>query len=315
MTPVELCRRLRSCIDSGAMDLPLPGRGHTARRHRELSAWGRSDLSFARLAEAHTDAVAILAEDGRRAHPSALYGVWASEPQGRRVMLRRRGAEWSIDGSKPFCTGVEICDRALVTVWTDDSDVPQLLDVDVAEARRSGSSITDTSAWATPAFASTSTGSITFLEHPVPEGSLVGAPGWYLDRPGFWHGAIGPAAVWAGGGFGLVDAAELAVRESVHSRAELGALRALRWSLEVHLQAAGQEIDADPSEVVGARRRALIVRHLVERDVEAIVHHFGRAVGPGPLAFDHEVVRRLAELQLYVRQSHGRDDVALIAGC
>jgi hypothetical protein len=29
---------------------------------------------------------------------------------------------------------------------------------------------------------------------------------WYLTRPGFWHGALGPAACWAGGAIGLIDA-------------------------------------------------------------------------------------------------------------
>ena len=45
--------------------LPLPGKGNTAERHRRLFKIGREDLSLAKLAEGHWDALAILAENGR----------------------------------------------------------------------------------------------------------------------------------------------------------------------------------------------------------------------------------------------------------
>jgi len=44
--------------------LPLPGRGRTGERWATLSALGRANLTSARVFEAHTDAVAILAEAG-----------------------------------------------------------------------------------------------------------------------------------------------------------------------------------------------------------------------------------------------------------
>jgi hypothetical protein len=50
--------------------LPSPGAGATPERHRRLFEVGRVDLSLARLAEAHWDAVAILGEDGRQAQPN-----------------------------------------------------------------------------------------------------------------------------------------------------------------------------------------------------------------------------------------------------
>ncbi|MCW2577753.1 MAG: putative acyl-CoA dehydrogenase [Modestobacter sp.] len=34
----------------------------------------------------------------------------------------------------------------------------------------------------------------------------MGGPGAYLDRPGFWHGGIGVAAVGAGGARGVATA-------------------------------------------------------------------------------------------------------------
>ena len=55
------------------------------------------------------------------------------------------------------------------------------------------------------AFAETSTATTVFRDYPISEANFVGSPGWYLDRPGFWHGACGPASCWAGGAQGLID--------------------------------------------------------------------------------------------------------------
>ena len=46
--------------------MPLPAGGDTAGRLQRLAEIGKEDLSLARLAEAHFDAVAILAEAGFR---------------------------------------------------------------------------------------------------------------------------------------------------------------------------------------------------------------------------------------------------------
>ena len=58
---------------------PCQEAGQTAVRHRLLMEIGREKISPSRLAEAHWDAVAILAEAGRTPEPGALYAVWASE--------------------------------------------------------------------------------------------------------------------------------------------------------------------------------------------------------------------------------------------
>jgi hypothetical protein len=66
-----------SLAESGRLDLPLPGSGYTRQRWAGLADLAEEDLSQARLAEGHTDAVAILAELGRlRAVPrDSRWGV------------------------------------------------------------------------------------------------------------------------------------------------------------------------------------------------------------------------------------------------
>jgi alkylation response protein AidB-like acyl-CoA dehydrogenase len=307
--PSALEGELRRQLQAGVLSLPDPASGHTADRHRRLTEIGRADLRVARIAEAHTDAVSILHEAGRREAPGKLYGVWAAEdPSCDLLLVDGDGATsaYVLTGTKAFCTGATIVDRALVTVRREG--IAHLLDLDVRDARVTF----DNTGWRTPAFAETLTAVATFDDLEVAADDVVGAPGWYLDRVGFWHGACGPAACWAGGAIGLVDQTiECGMRKGPdpHRDAQLGALAGLRWQLLAVLDVAGREIDSDPCDVTAAMQRALMLRHTVERAATAIIDLAGRAMGPRPLIQDPEIVRRVGELQLYIRQHHDEHDL------
>src|ERR1700753_2164514 len=105
MTGAELISKLRSELQQ---EMPLPGRGSTAKRHLRLIEFGRQDLSLARIAEAHYDAVAILAEAGRLSLEGAVYGVWASEIPGKGIELHRTREGLFVSGSKMFCSGASL---------------------------------------------------------------------------------------------------------------------------------------------------------------------------------------------------------------
>ena len=297
----ELLAALR---EIAATPVPLPAGGETAQRHSFLMSIGRRDLSLARLAEAHLDAIAILAEAGRSPSAGALYGVWASEIPGEELSLTAQANGLSLTGSKHFCSGAGLLDRALVTVGAPQ---PQLIDVDM---RKHAARIAiDLSAWHTAAFAQTNTGKVTFDAVPLAEENLVCAPGWYLQRPGFWHGACGPAACWAGGAEGLLDYALQQSQQDPHKLAHLGAMHAAIWSLKAVLDLAGREIDRSPLDATTARICARTVRHLVEQAATEVLRRIPRAYGPRPLAFQAEVSRRYQELDLYLRQSHAERDL------
>lgn len=300
MNAIELQQRLR---EVAAQPLPLPGAGQTADRHRRLLELGREDLSLARLAEAHFDAVAILAEAGREPSPDALYGVWASEIPGRSLTLTRSADRLLIGGAKMFCSGAGIVDRALLTV---DAPNPYLCDVDV---RPQPSLRIDCSVWKVGAFAQINTATVHFTDLPASPDQILDDRGWYLARPGFWHGACGPAACWAGGAIGLVDWACAQTRSDPHTLAHFGAMRALAWQMQSTLEAAGREIDQSPADAVGAHVRALSVRHLVEQACAEIQCRFGRAYGPFPLAMDEPISIRYQELGIYLRQCHAERDL------
>jgi alkylation response protein AidB-like acyl-CoA dehydrogenase len=292
---------MRSLI---AVPMPLPGAGHTSARHRRLMQVGREDLSLARLAEAHWDAVAILAEAGREAEVDTIYGVWASEKPGQNLSLSQNSNEFLIDGTKMFCSGAGIVDRALVTVSCPQ---PQHVDVDLRINRHSV--IFDGSEWKTAAFSESKTASAVFKNTRVLESDFIGAPQWYLLRHGFWHGACGPAACWAGGAAGLLDYALSQTRHDSHTLAHLGAMHASVWALASYLDTAGREIDATVDDCELAHTRALTLRHLVEQACTDVLRRLPRAYGPHPLAMNESVVRRYQELDLYLRQSHAERDL------
>lgn len=302
--------RCRALMLDGVLDLPPVGGGDTAERWRALVTLARDDASVARLAEAHVDGVQILAESGRAADPARLLGVWASEgPDGPVTAELRPGGEMRLRGVKAFCGGAGLVDDALVTARLAHRAV--LLLVPVAGL---GPARIDRSGWATPALADTSTALVDLTGLELDGDAVVGPDGWYTERPGFWHGAIGPAACWAGIAAGLVDHATRHVGPDPHARAHLGALHAERWAMEAALDRAGDEIDRSPGDGAVGRARALTVRHLVERGAAEVQERFGRALGPRPLVSDPEVIARDGALRIYRRQSHAERDLADLGG-
>ena len=300
-----LAERLREIIRE---DLPLPAAGRTAARHLRLFEIAREDLSLAKLAEAHWDAVSILAEAGRLPVPDALYAVWASEIPGHALHLESKAGGYTLSGQKLFCSGIGLADRALMTTGGAD---PLLLDLDLRANQEHWEA--DLSTWQVDAFRDTQTGGLTLHAAALPAAAVIGQPGWYLTRPGFWHGACGPAACWAGGVAGLLDAAMASKRDDPHTLAHLGAMYANVWALKALLTQAAHEMDATPADRPAAQMRALALRHTVEQLATDVLRRFARAYGPQPLAMNQSVARRYAEADLYLRQSHAERDLHALA--
>ena len=223
--------------------------GATRERFAALWRFGAEDLSVGRLAEAHTDAVAIRAEAGLDHDPRLLLGVWASGGPSNRVIAEPVTGGWRLRGRRSWCSGAALLDQALLTV--DAADDQLLLTVDLDRPQL----VIDPTTWTTPALAATATATVTFDGVIVPTEGLVGGPGFYGDRPGFWAGSVGVAAVWAGGADGVVAALRDAVAgDDPHALAHLGAAETASWTMQAALAAAADEIDADPTRCAPARR-------------------------------------------------------------
>jgi hypothetical protein len=165
--------------------------------------------------------------------------------------------------------------------------------------------------WLSPAFAGVDTRTVRF-DLDVADCEIVGVEDWYLTRPGFWHGAIGVAACWAGCADGVVRRLAGRWPDDPHARAHLGAIDSGLWTMRAALHVAAAEIDADRSAPEHGQRRALRVRHLVDVTVADVLARAARAVGPGPLAHEPDVHVAIAEADLYRRQCHAERDLEIL---
>jgi alkylation response protein AidB-like acyl-CoA dehydrogenase len=305
---------LRAMLARGELDLPRPGLGRTSQRWAALAGWGRRDLALARLAEGHTDAVAILAEAGRRPVAGAFYGVWAARSGGTGARLRRTPAGLVLGGVVRFCSGAQSVDRALVVADPppDETGTGALWLVQVTTTGGGLHRRPDT--WRTAAMDAADTQDVEFDDVAVEADDVIGDPGWYTARPGFAVGGAGVAAVWWGGAAGVLDRVlgHLPIDHApdAHQLAHLGELHALLEASDALLGRTAAEVDANPD---GDHRLVVAaVRSAVEHTVREVVDRAPRMVGPAPLSRDPELARAVADLQLYVRQHHGERDHAAL---
>src|SRR6185312_15904988 len=98
-------------VESGRLNLPLPGGGRTRERWAVLADLAGEDLSLAMLAE-----LGVLAG----APAGSRWGVWAAQPPGPRLMARRADGGWRLDGTKQYCSGARSLTHALVTAVAPD---------------------------------------------------------------------------------------------------------------------------------------------------------------------------------------------------
>jgi alkylation response protein AidB-like acyl-CoA dehydrogenase len=302
----QTARAFAAAVESGRLDLPLPGSGATRERWAAFADLAGEDLSLARLGEGHADAVAILAElDGPRPRPGSRWGVWAANPPGPNVSASRRDGTWLLRGTKQYCSGARICTHALVTATADDGARLFAVAVENLESR-DGS-------WPATGMAGSDTLDVGFPEIPA---EPVGPPDGYTNRPGFSHGGAGVAACWYGGARAVARALLGAASKrdiGPHALAHLGAVDLGLRAARAALGQAADEIDADPGDL---RRegplRALRVRTLTEAVASDTLARTGRALGAGPLGHDEAHSRAVADLTVYLRQHHAERDLARI---
>jgi len=296
--------RFAAAVESGQLDLPLPGSGRTRQRWAALAELADEDLSLARLGEGHADAVAILAElAGPRPRAGSRWGVWAANPPGPALVATPAGDGWRLRGTKQYCSGARTCTHALVTAAAPDG--MRLFAVTTeALAPLPGT-------WPATGMAGSDTLDVGFDDILA---ASVGRPGGYVDRPGFTHGGVGVAACWYGGARAvgrmlLSTAGKYDV--GPHALAHLGAVDVALGAARSALERAADEIDADPDDGAAAGRgRALRVRALVEAVATEVMGRVGRALGAGPLCHDEAHSRRVADLTVYLRQHHAERSLA-----
>ncbi len=306
--PEDVYGQLRALLQAGYGDLPKPGAGQTLSRWHALATIAQHDLSLAKLLESHADALAILHElapDGQPPAPG-LWAVWCAEPPDHRVRITRAAAadgRVRLDGTKAWCSGASHVDHVLISAW-DDADRPQLVRVNMAQAAIQP----DGAGWRAVGMARTASVDVVF---DGALGELVGAPDAYVHRPGFHHGGAGVAACWYGAACALGEQVRRTAQrrpDDGHALAHLGAIDVALVQARALLREAAVQIDAFPAHACEtAVRRA---RLSVEAAAETVLQRAPRAVGAEPMCKDARFARMMADLPVFIRQSHAERDLA-----
>ncbi|QRI91248.1 acyl-CoA dehydrogenase [Delftia lacustris] len=312
-TDLSPADQLALLVAQGADRLPLPGHGHTLQRWRALAEVAAHSLSLAKLYEGHTDALAILSElQADLATEGLRWAVWCAEPPGERVQATPKaphaaahaGMAVQLSGHKPWCSGARAVDRALVSGWLADGRRCLIaVTMDQPGIRR------DDSHWQAVGMAASASADVHF---DGATGVLVGEPGQYLGRPGFHHGGAGVAACWHGAAARIASHLQQAVGqgEDPHRQAHLGALDVALAGAAGLLRDAAARIDATPSDpCLLAVNRA---RLAVEAAAEEVLRRVPRAIGPGPLCKNRGLAQLMADLPVFIRQSHAERDQAAL---
>ncbi len=295
---------LRATLDQ----LPRPGAGGTLARWTVLAEIAAEDLSLARLAEGHADAIAILVELDRAdllaTCGGGRLGVWAADPGGLRAELTGQG--WRLTGTKGWCSGSLGLDHALVTATAVDG--PRLFVIstdDPAVVAQPGS-------WEPMGMAPTRSETLDFHGLDLPSAHAIGPPNAYVDRPGFGHGGAGVAACWWGGAAGVADGLHrvLAEKDSDELATAFGASIAdleAAWSA---LAVVAQAVDEQSEDAGLALRIAGRVRLIVEGAARRVLERTVEALGASGLCHDPQHATRVADLTVYLSQLRRRPAAA-----
>ena len=285
--------------------VPAPGTGRTAHAWSALASVAAADLTVARTIEPHLDALAILDQAGEPA-PSGTWGVFAAEGPGEPLRAEPHGSAYVLTGRKHWCSLGGVLDHALISAWVGQER--QLFAVDLAQDAVTAVPGT----WVARGLVAVDSGP---LDLAGATARAVGAPGWYLERPGFAWGGIGVAAVWFGGAVGIARrmlAASASRLPDQVALVHLGAVDAQLHAARCVLERAAHAVDAGTLGGADGWRAALRVREVVALAAEDVLRRAAHGLGPGPLATDEEHARRVADLELYLRQWHAERDQAAL---
>ncbi|WP_343682695.1 acyl-CoA dehydrogenase [Acinetobacter baylyi] len=282
--------------------LPEPASNETYQRWQIFAQIAGFDLSLAKLFESHCDALSILYELGYENEiDEKTWAVWAAD--GGPAPLKVENGRCL--GIKPWCSGAEFVQKALIS-FKDQHGQSQLCIVDLNQP-----SITiDLDQWQAVGMQGTQTARVNFQDTAV---KLIGRPNDYLDRAGFWHGAAGIAACWYGAAVRLMDELQQSCLKTPNpfKKMYLGQLATQLMITRQYFQYVAQLIDSQPK--LSHEREVRILRAQAEKSCLAVIEGVGKALGARPFCEQASFASLMADLPVFIRQSHAAFDDEQIA--
>ncbi|MNU88554.1 hypothetical protein D3C71_783660 [compost metagenome] len=285
-----------------AKNLPYPASGQTYQRWQLFAQIAGSDLSLAKLFESHCDALSILNELGYQEEiDDQIWAVWAADGGSAPLQIKDN----LCNGIKPWCSGAEFIQKALMS-YKDQQGQAQLCIVNLEHP----SITTDLNHWHAVGMHATQTARVTFENTPV---KPIGHPNSYLERPGFWHGAAGVAACWYGAAVRLASFLQESCQANPNpfKKLYLGELAQQLAITKQYFQYVAELIDHQP--LLSHEREIRILRAQTEQCCLSVIERVGKALGARPFCEDATFAQLMADLPVFIRQSHAAFDYEQIA--
>ena len=208
-----LVKEIQWLRESGLLKIVLPGETldfKTPNMHGLLTllkAIGKANLSVGRIYEGHINTLYLIhlyADEEQRENwydgvlkQDHLFGVWNTQAQnGIQFAVGSNG--FIIEGSKTFCSGAGLVDRALIT-GNIDSGARKGWQMTIVDMSKIANERIDKESWKPLGMKASASYTVDFSGYVSTEADFISTPGIYLTQPFFSGGAIRFAAVQLGG--------------------------------------------------------------------------------------------------------------------
>ncbi|MCZ4222545.1 acyl-CoA dehydrogenase family protein [Pedobacter rhodius] len=319
--PVEEFRWLREC---GALQLVLPGepldfnKPDTPALLRLLKDVGKANLSVGRIFEGHINTLYLIhlyAGNDQRDNwyrgvkeEGHIFGIWNTQGQDG-ITFNKNNNSLEIQGSKTFCSGATLVNRALIT---GNISCPErtgwqmaIIDMDGIDPEK-----IDRKSWKPLGMKASGSYTVNFSGYKVHENELLGEPGIYLNQPYFNGGAIRFAAVQLGGAEALSQATiryleELERTGDAFQQLRLSNMMSAVITGRMWLEQAGKYYDTWADD--GNHNEELIAfanmtRVNIEEICLRVMEDCNRCVGARGLMEPYPMERIFRDLSFYLRQ-------------
>ena len=214
-----LVKEIQWLRESGLLKIVLPGETldfKTPNMHGLLTllkAIGKANLSVGRIYEGHINTLYLIhlyADEEQRENwyegvlkQDHLFGVWNTQAQNG-IQFTAGSNGFIIEGSKTFCSGAGLVDRALITGNIDSGDRKgwQMTIIDMSKI---ADERIDRKSWNPLGMKASASYTIDFSGYVSTAADFISTPGIYLTQPYFSGGAIRFAAVQLGGAEAIAE--------------------------------------------------------------------------------------------------------------
>lgn len=170
--------------------------------------------------------------------------------------------------------------------------------------------VIDHEKWQAVGMKDTRTAKLTFNNVPMRN---VGEPNDYLNRVGFWHGAAGVAACWFGAASRIASflEKEFQRKSTAFNALYFGEVSANLKTSKILFEFVAKKIDQQP--MLTHELDIRILRFQVEQTAKKVIELVGNALGARPFCENAIFAQLVADLPVFLRQSHAAYDLEKIA--